>query len=361
MNYSIPILPLEINLETNKILKKLISAKSALTKLDGISNIIPNKEILINTLSLQEAKNSSLLENIITTDEDLYSSDSFQNQFKSIESKEVYRYTDALKAGYQLVKKHQLLTNNYICEIQRILKESDGKFRRVPGTNLTNDATGEIIYTPPQDYNQIIKLMTNLELFINDDSICDLDPLIKMAIIHHQFESIHPFGDGNGRTGRIINVLYLVKKDLLQTPILYLSRYINEHKSEYYRLLQAVRDDFTQTAWENWVLYLLSGIEETSLQGISLIQNIKDLMQSHKNTMRDSLKRIYSQDLLNATFNYPYTTRDILQRELDISRTTATSYLDKLCNIGLASKIKRGRENYYINTDLVNVLSSVNA
>jgi len=303
MTYLIPKLPLKFDLETKTILKKLINAKSALMKLDGVSNIIPNKEILINTLSLQEAKNSSLLENIITTDEDLFKSNSFENEFSTLESKEVYLYADALKKGYQLVKKHQLLTNNYIKEIQRILKQSDGNFRKGSGTNLTNDRTGEIIYSPPQDYNQILNLMDNLEKFINDDSMSDLDPLIKMAIIHHQFESIHPFPDGNGRTGRIINVLYLVKHNLLETPILYLSRYINDHKNEYYRLLQAVRDDFTLESWENWVLYMLKGIEETSLQSITVIEKIKDLMQSHKNKMRKELPKIYSQDLLNVSTN----------------------------------------------------------
>jgi Fic family protein len=360
MNYSIPSLPLKFDLETKPILKKLIEAKSALTKLDGISNIIPNKDILINTLSLQEAKNSSSLENIITTDEDLFTSQSFDNPVSSVESKEVYRYADALKKGYELVKKNELLTNNYIKEIQQNLTKSNGDFRKISGTNLTNDATGEIIYTPPQNYNEIIFSMTNLESFINDDTLCEFDSLIKMAIIHHQFESIHPFPDGNGRTGRIINVLYLVKQNLLQTPVLYLSRYINEYKSEYYRLLQAVREDFTLSSWENWILYLLTGIEETSLQGITLIENIKKLMQSHKDTMRKKLGKIYSQDLLNATFNYPYTTISILQRELSISRDTATSYLNKLCNINLAKKIKIGRENYYINKDLVNLLRNVN-
>lgn len=202
--------------------------------------------------------------------------------------------------------------------------------------------------------------MNNLESFINDDKISDLDPLIKMSIIHHQFESIHPFPDGNGRTGRIINVLYLVKHKLLETPILYLSRYINDNKEEYYRLLQAVRDDFTLESWEKWVLYMLTGIQETSLQGITLIENINDLMQSHKNKMRKELPKIYSQDLLNATFNYPYTTNNILERELKKSRGTINKYLDALCNIDLAHKIKIGRENYYINYDLVNLLSNVN-
>lgn len=290
MSHPISLLPLKFDLETRQVLKKLIDAKSALSKLDGISNLIPNKEILINTLSLQEAKNSSLLENIITTDEELYSSDSLQNQFNSVESKEVYRYTDALRVGYKSVKERQLLTNNDICKIQSILKESDG----------------------------------------------------------------------NGRTGRIINVLYLVKQNLLQTPILYLSRYINEHKSEYYRLLQTVRDDFSLSSWENWILYMLNGVEKTSLQGISLIENIKNLMQSHKDTMRNQGEKIYSQDFLNATFNYPYTTTDIVQRELDISRSTATSYLNKICDLGLADKIKLGRKNYYINNDLVRLLRKVN-
>jgi Fic family protein len=190
---------------------------------------------------------------------------------------------------------------------------------------------------------------------MNVNDLCDWDPLVKMAVIHHQFESIHPFYDGNGRTGRIINILYLVKEGMLNLPILYLSRYINQNKSNYYRLLQKVR---TENAWEEWVLYMLEGVEQTSLQTIKVIDGIKHLMQSHKKKIRGSTK-FYSQDLINNLFKHPYTKIDFIMADLDVSRLTATKYLDELDQIGVVRKVKLGRDNYYINTDLYNLLSNV--
>lgn len=195
--------------------------------------------------------------------------------------------------------------------------------------------------------------MKNLEQFINDNSLSDNDPLTKMAIIHHQFESIHPFYDGNGRTGRIVNILYLVKYGLLDTPVLYLSRYINQSKNEYYRLLQAVRD---QQAWEPWVLYMLDGIEQTSLQTVHLIQAMKDLMMRYKHKMREELPKMYSQDLLNNLFRHPYTKIDFIMQELRVTRITATKYLNELVRIGLLSKLKKWKENYYVNEALFELL-----
>ena len=230
MNYSIPQLPLNKDFDTKEILKKLTKAHQALAELKGVAAIIPNQNILLNTLSLQEAKDSSAIENIITTDDELYKSDAITHSFASLAAKEVYNYAAALKNGFEEIKKSELLTNNCILEIQARLEENKAGFRKLPGTALKNDRTGEIVYMPPQDAMQIQSLMYNLEKFLNDDEVSDLDPLIKMAIIHHQFETIHPFYDGNGRTGRIINVLYLVKQKLLNSPILYLSRYINKNK-----------------------------------------------------------------------------------------------------------------------------------
>ncbi len=353
MAYNVPQLPLSIDLETKPILKKLASAHRALAELKGVASLVPNQSILIDTLSLQEAKDSSAIENIITTHDDLYKSDVSIKQFPSLEAKEVYSYSKALRNGYEKVKKNGLLTNNIVLEIQQRLEENSAGFRKLPGTELKNDRTGEVVYTPPQEASQILLLMNNLETFINDDSLSDLDPLIKMAIIHHQFESIHPFYDGNGRTGRIINILYLVKYGLLNTPVLYLSRFINQNKSEYYQLLQAVRD---QQAWEKWVLYLLQGVEETSLQTIDLIQGIRSLMQTVKKKMRDELPKVYSQDLLNNLFRHPYTKIDYVTRELQISRMTASKYLDQLVQIGLLVKHKMGKENFYLNIALFDLL-----
>ncbi len=355
MSYKIPQLPLKIDLETKQILKKLAKAHRALAELKGVAAIIPNQNILLNTLSLQEAKDSSAIENIITTDDELYKSDASTYDFASPAAKEVYNYVAALKNGFEAIKKTKLLTNNTILDIQARLEENKAGFRKLPGTALKNDRTGEIVYTPPQDPKEILSLMSNLEKFINDDELSDLDYLIKMAIIHHQFESIHPFYDGNGRTGRIINILYLVKQKMLYSPVLYLSRYINRNKADYYRLLQKVRDE---EVWEEWVLFILEGIEKTSHQTIYLIQSMKDIMQKHKEKMRSELPKIYSQDLLNIIFGHPYTKIELVVREIGVTRLTAARYLNELVRIGLMQKDKKGRESYYVNVELFNLFSN---
>ena len=353
MNYTLPTLPLAVEFETKTVLKKLAKAHQALAELKGVSSIIPNQSILINTLSLQEAKDSSAIENIITTHDELYRSDAIARQFTSTAAKEVYSYATALKNGYEKVKKTGLLTNSIILKIQQTLEENDAGFRKQLGTVLMNEKTGETVYTPPQDGKEIEALMSNLEKFINEDAMMDIDPLIKMAIIHHQFESIHPFYDGNGRTGRIINILYLVKQGLLNSPLLYLSRYINVHKTDYYRLLQEVR---THQSWEEWVLFMLEGIIQISRQTVVLIHEMKNLMQAHKEKVRIELPNIYSQDLLNNLFKHPYTKIEFMMNELSIHRNTASKYLDELVRIGLLSKHKIRRENYYLNEDLFDLL-----
>ena len=353
MDYTIPLLPLSTELETKSVLKKLTKSHRALAELKGVTGIIPNQSILINSLSLQEAKDSSAIENIITTHDDLYKSDALAGEFSSLEAKEVRSYAVALRNGYEKVKQAGLLTNNHILEIQLTLGTSSAGFRKLPGTELKNERTGEVVYRPPQDESQIKSLMNNLEKFINDDTVSDLDPLVKMAVIHHQFESIHPFYDGNGRTGRIINILYLVKYGLLDMPVLYLSRYINQKKNEYYRLLQSVR---THQTWEEWVLFMLEGVEITSRQTIRLIQEIRDLMQHHKRKMREELPKIYSQDLLNNLFRHPYTKIEFVMQELQKHRNTATRYLEELVRIGLLSKHKIVKENFYLNTALFELL-----
>ncbi len=354
---SLEMLPFTGELETKPVLKKLAKAHRALAELKGVAALIPNEAILINTLSLQEAKDSSAIENIITTQDDLYQSDAAKNKFKTLGAKEVHHYATALRTGFTLVQKTGLLTNAMILEMQAILEENSAGFRKVPGTALKNEQTGEVVYTPPQDANEIVRLMSNLEQFINDDSLCDWDPLVKMAVIHHQFESIHPFYDGNGRTGRIINILYLVKQGLLDMPVLYLSRYINQNKASYYRLLQSTR---SHTDWEPWLLYMLDGIETTSIQTTRLILEIRDLMQSHKHRLRSELPKIYSQDLLNNLFCHPYTKVEFIMNELQVHRNTATKYLEALIEIGLLSKHKIWKENFYLNDSLYELLANTN-
>jgi Fic family protein len=347
-------LPLKIDVETRAVLKKLASARGALAELKGVITGIPNENILIETLSLREARESSAIENIISTFAEVYQSSLFAHQFASPAAKEVHQYAEALKMGFGLVKKHELLTNNFILQMHGIIEQNNAGFRKLAGTKLLNDKTGDVVYTPPQDYSTIVELMANLEQFINDETMMDADPLIKMAIIHHQFESIHPFYDGNGRTGRIINILYLVQKGLLHLPVLYLSRYIIRHKNDYYRLLQKVRDT---NDWEEWILYMLTGVEQTAMESIELIGSIKKLMQQYKQTVRNELPKLYSQDLLNNLFKYPYTKIEFLERDLGVSGRTATRYLEALIGKGVLVKQKIGRDNFYLNEQLFQLLS----
>lgn len=352
----LPQLPLSSEIETRAVLKKLSTARAALAGLNGIAESIPNERIIINTLALQEAKDSSAIENIVTTHDELYSSDSQAHQFVSLAAKEVYNYAHALLEGYQQVKQTGLLTSNNIIALQALLEENDAGFRKVPGTVLKNEQTGEVVYMPPQNHADIVSLMGNLEHFINDDSLSDIDPVIKMAIIHHQFESIHPFYDGNGRTGRIVNILYLVKEGLLKLPILYLSRFINQNKAAYYNLLQQTRQT---EQWEPWILYILDAVEQTALQTSDMIRDIKVLMTSHKQKIRTELPKIYSQDLINSLFRHPYTKIEFVKKDLNVARKTAARYLDSLCEIDLLHKKKLGKENYYFNDDLISLLINV--
>ncbi|MBC8527760.1 MAG: Fic family protein [Candidatus Cloacimonetes bacterium] len=351
-NFILPKLPPKANLETVKILKQLSKSNRALAELKGVSKTIPNSDILINTLVLQEAKDSSEIENIITTHDDLYKSD-IDIDVANAAAKEVKFYTAALKRGFELIKNQNILTTNHIIEIQKILEQNDAGIRTQSGTVLKNDSTGEIIYTPPQNYNEILQLLKNLENYINANY--DIDPLIKMAVIHYQFESIHPFYDGNGRTGRIINILYPILNKLLDIPILYLSKYIIRTKTDYYRLLQEIR---TKNSWEEWTLYMLKGVEQTSLHTIELINEISNLMTETKTKLQTNLPKIYSRDLLDILFLHPYTKIEFLVRSLNIHRETSSIYLKNLENIGILKSTKLGRQKYYINTKLYELLKN---
>lgn len=349
------IIPLEqldaARFESPAILKKLASSSRRLAELKGIAGSIPNQGILINTLSLQEAKDSSEIENIITTHDELFKDDVLPEAFANPAAKEVLRYRQALRVGFDQVRRSGLLTANHIIEIQAELERNNAGFRKLPGTAL-KDGGGQTVYTPPQDPVEIIALMRDLERFINDAELYAVDPLIKMALIHHQFESIHPFYDGNGRTGRILNVLYLVKEGLLDIPVLYLSSHIVRSKADYYRLLQTVR---MEDRWEDWVLYMLEAVEQTSTQTIATIQAIKAALLDYKHRIRAGHK-FYSQDLINNLFTHPYTKIEFVQRDLQVSRITATKYLDALAEGGFVQKQKMGRGNYYINIALNKIL-----
>ena len=355
--YRIPELPPVADLETRAILRAAADAHRYLAEVKGRAAAIPNQGILIDTLSLQEAKASSEIENIVTTQDDLFQADILPEGPQAGAAKEVARYRDALKCGFESLSNTQgLITNNAIIEMFQILKRTNEGFRATPGTALRNERTGDTVYVPPQSAAEISKHMTSLERFINDDGCCDLDPLIKLALIHHQFESIHPFSDGNGRIGRILNVLYLTRTGLLEIPILYLSRAITSNKGDYYRLLQAVRDE---GAWEEWTLYILRAVESTSRVTLELIEGIRLQMADYKHRMRRELPKLYSQDLLNNLFRHPYTRIEFVQTDLGVSRQTAARYLDQLAEKDFVRKRLFGRNNYYINDPLISLFLRV--
>jgi Fic family protein len=340
-------IPPEFDFNQIKILKKCNLANKKLAELKGICGSIPNSEIFINTLALSEAKDSSQIENIITTYNDICKQEIEINV--SPAAKEVKSYVDALKHGYSLVETNNMLIVRHLIEINNVLQNNNAGIRNQIGTVLRNANTGEIVYEPPQNVDEINILLKNLEEYINDDTTCDLDPLIKMAIIHHRFESIHPFFDGNGRTGRILNILYIILKDLLDIPVLYLSKYIIKHKSTYYELLQTVRDD---NRWDDWVIYMLDAVENVADDTINQIHKIQNLMTTAGNLIKLKLPKLYSDKLIDGLFLHVYTTIDYLQQHLGVTRQTASSYLNSLTEIGVLEKVKLGKSYYFVNKEL---------
>ena len=361
--YIIPTLPLPYDLETVAVLKQLNKANKKLAELKGIARTIPNENILISMLALQEARDSSAVENIVTTQDDLYQAGVSDNiRIINPATKEVLRYREAIFEGFEMVRKNKILSNNVIKKVQEKVKQNNAGFLVSPSKALVNQSDGRVIYTPPQDIDEVNEKMSNLEAFINNQELSSLDPLIKMAIIHHQFESIHPFGDGNGRTGRIVNILYLVITDLLDLPILYLSRYITHHKGEYYHLIQAIRDKNTDNAkeWVEWILFILKGVEETAGNTIELVKGISQLMAEYKNVLRPIFDKAYKHELINNLFFHPYTKIEYMQHDMMVQRKTAAKYLDMIVETGLLEKVKKGRENYYINVKLCNLFLNYN-
>lgn len=344
-------LPPQTKFDSIAILKQLLTTHRALAELKGFSDVIPNKNILINAAMINEAKNSSEIENIITTHDELYKAMSGAKETGP--SKEVINYRRALWKGYELVSTNKFISTNMIINIQSIIENSNAGIRRVPGTVLINDKTKEIIYTPPEKYEEIIDLLTNLEDYINQDD--EVDDLVKLAIIHYQFESIHPFYDGNGRTGRIINILYLVLKGLLDSPILYLSKYINKNKQDYYKYLQSVRD---KDDWESLILYLLKGIEETSINTLDVMKNIVKLIDEIKIEVKQKLPKIYSKELIDVLFQEFYTKISYVETGLGVSRKTASTYLIELQKAGVLVSEMVGRDKIYINHKLLELVKS---
>jgi Fic family protein len=348
-------LPPKFNFQTPKIYDALIKAHINLAELKGLAQTIPNQQILINTLALQEAKDSSEIENIVTTQDELYRFDLDNNLFASAHAKEVKDYKNALLTGFKLIKQKKLIDNNTLLSIHQVLEHNKAGYRNLPGTVLKNN-NNEVVYTPPQDKETILNFINDLFEYINLEDMHEVDPLIKAGIIHLQFESIHPFYDGNGRVGRILIILYLVLNDYLDIPILYLSAYITKNKSQYYKLLQSVRDNDN---WEEWTLFMLKGIEETSSNTSIKIIKIKELMLDYKNLLRDNFS-FYSQDLINNLFNHPYTKIEFLESDLGISRQTSSKYLTEISTKfpNKLKKVKVGKFSYFVNVDLVELLSN---
>ena len=341
-----------VNLKTNKILEQLTVSSRALAELKGYANTIPNMHILINAVTINEAKDSSAIENIVTTHDDIYKVLT-ESGFKEENAKEVVDYRNAIWTGYEQVKKDGYINTNTIVKMQGIIEHNNAGIRKLPGTELKNSLTGETIYTPPQDEEEIRDYLRNLEEFINNNED-GIDPLIKVCLIHYQFESIHPFYDGNGRTGRILNILYLVLNNLIDSPILYLSKYINKTKQEYYKLFNEVRNN---NNYEEWILYILKGIEITSKETITLIEKIQNEMKNYKEEFRSKVPKIYSKELLESLFYEVYTKIAYIEKACGVTRLTATSYLNQLEKIGLLESEKIGREKIYKNLRLIKLLS----
>lgn len=351
-NNNLPELPPKQDIESKNVLKHAISANRELARLKGYCSLLPNDSILLSSIILKEASASSEIENIITTQDALYKAIVAKARIIDPATKEVLSYRSALWLGYSEIKKSDLLRVNTILSIQEELEQNSAGIRKLPGTSLVNDTTGEVMYTPPDNEEVIKNLLRNLEKFINSDD--ETDYLIKMAIIHYQFESIHPFYDGNGRTGRIINVLYLVLKGLLDSPVLFLSSYIIKHKTQYYRLLQQMHKSEN---WEEWIVYMLKAVEETAKETYQIISAIMKLLDSTVEKCKMELpKNIYSKELVELMFIQPYTKIAYLVEAGIAERRTASKYLKELETIGVLESFRLGKEIIYVNRLLYNLL-----
>jgi Fic family protein len=348
----LPNLPPKQEIETKDVLKMAIRANKAIAELRISGHLIPNQAILIQALGLSEAKLSSEIENIVTTNDELYRAFADETTTSDPQTKEVLLYKDALWHGYNalhLKKRH--LTTPLFEELVHILKNTTQGIRKIPGTKLVNSFQ-EVMYTPPEGESIIRDKLSHFEKFIYSAS--SLDPLIQMALIHYQFEAIHPFPDGNGRTGRILNILFLIEKGILDIPVLYLSRYIISNKTAYYNGLRTVTEE---NAWEEWILYILKGLEETAIATRKQIIAIHQLTQETATTVRQKLPRIYSKDLIEVLFQSPYCKIKSLEDAGIAKRQTSSHYLQQLENIGVLRSLKVGRDLYYINDAFMKILT----
>ena len=348
---NLPLLPPKVELDTKRILKQVVASSRALAELKGVGDLIPNQAILLSTLGLQEAKLSSEIENIVTTNDELYRAFSEETYQLDHATKEVLHYNQALWVGYEEIRRGRPLSTRLFEEIVQTIKSSRLSIRKLPGTRIAS-SSGEIIYTPPEGESVIRDLLANLEKFLY--AYDDLDPLIKMAVMHYQFEAIHPFPDGNGRTGRIINILYLVEAGLLNFPILYLSHYIIQNNNNYYKGLRCVTEE---NAWEDWILYMLQAVEQTALQTSEKILAIYHLIETTGTKIKMELPKVYRKELVELLFRQPYCKIKFLELEGIAARQTAASYLKQLEQIGILRSMKRGNELYYLNVPFFELLT----
>ena len=344
--------PLRELIENIRILRQTNKSTAALAELKGIAQTIPNQSMLVNAIVLQEAKDSSEIENIITTQDELYKALTVNSSQTSASTKEVVNYRKAIFYGFDIIQRQGFLRINDVIRIQQDLIGNSAGIRSVPGTVLKNDRTGEVVYTPPQDKAEILDLLDNFIEYFNQQEE-ELSPLISLAILHYQFESIHPFYDGNGRAGRILNILYLILNGLIDLPILYLSSYIISNKPEYYRLLNRTNH---HGEWENWIMFMLKAIEVTSRDTISKITQIKSLLDESIVDVQKGAPKIYRKEMVELLFEQPYAKIDFVVNKLGVERKAASRYLRELEGIGVLKSQKVGREVIYINVKLIEVL-----
>lgn len=346
----LPLLPPKVDIETKQILRKTISAGRALAQLNGTLLNLPNPTLFLDTIYLQEAKASSEVENIITTNDELYKSLVADKKIENSATKEVLSYKEALWLGLEELKTKPFITTNLCVKIVQCIKQNNASIRNTPGTTLSN-TQGEVIYTPPSGEKIIREKLANLEKFINEDET--IDPLIKMAILHYQFEAIHPFSDGNGRTGRILLLLYLKLSGLLDTPAIYLSEYIIKNKAEYYRYIRGVTE---KNEWEDYILYMLDMIEEIANKGLKRLNKITLAMEETEIEIKKKLPKVYSKDLIEILFRLPYTKRQHLLNENIGNLKTVGNYLISLEENGFLKSEKVGKEKLYLNQRLLKIL-----
>lgn len=347
----LPLLPPKAELESHEVLKKAIAAHKALAELKGMLNTIPNPAMLINTIVFQEAKSSSLIENVVTTNDKLYQSAAVPGNPTDPHTKEVLNYRQAIWEGHRQLLQRQVLSTNLFIQIVQTIKGTSAGIRKIPGTAIVS-SSGQIIYTPPEGERVIREKLGNLEEFIHDEAN-GMDVLVKMAVIHYQFEAIHPFADGNGRTGRIINILYLVLQNLIPLPVLYLSKFIIENKENYYRLLRNVTE---KEDWQPWIFYMLEGMEQTAGYTVKLVEGIRSLLEKTAEKIKKDLPKIYSRELVNVLFDQPYCRiQNIVEAGL-ASRNTASKYMKAFEDIGILELHKVWKENLYLNKKLWSLL-----